>query len=103
VRVRVTTRRTSKTAFEGTEPGSYTEVLLIQTAHGLRKVAASARIAAVLPKMKIGARYRLTYRGTVAIKGGQNVKAITVERVLDGAPEAEFLREPGDEADAVPF
>jgi hypothetical protein len=66
----------------------------------------SARIKAVRSKLKIGARYRFTYHGTETLKTGQTVKKIRVERILDEAPdvrEAELLREPGDEADPVPF
>jgi hypothetical protein len=87
--------------FEDTEPGKYNEhVLLIRTADGLRKVPASARIAAVLPKMKLGARYRFTYHGMVSIKGGQAVKDITVERVRDDTPDAvetELPQKPDDD------
>jgi hypothetical protein len=90
---------------EQIEPGQYREVLVLRTAIGIRKVSVTARVAAVLPKMKLGARYRFTYAGTTPLPSGQHVKEIRIDRVRDDTPDAlgaENSREPGDEAEA-PF
>jgi len=91
--------------YEQLEPGKYQPILVLRTAAGIRKVSVTARVAAVLPKMKLGARYRFTYTGTTPLPGGQHVKEIRIDRVREDAPDvlgAENSREPGDEAEA-PF
>jgi hypothetical protein len=88
--------------YEQIEPGKYQPVLVLRTAGGIRKVSVTARVAAVLPQLKVGARYRFTYAGTTPLPGGQHVKEIRIDRVWDErADTLEAAREPGDEEDVA--
>jgi hypothetical protein len=69
--------------WEETEPGRFGDLLVVRTDTGIRKVTESARIAAVRSKMKLGARYRFSFRGMVKLKNGQ-----MVESGDDGGPRA---------------
>jgi hypothetical protein len=97
--------------YEELEPGRYGDVLLIRTASGVRKVGGSARVKAVLPRLKLGARYRFTYAGTVTTSGGQTVKEISIDRARDGrdGPAADRDDAPAatapdaGDADEVPY
>jgi hypothetical protein len=88
--------------YEALEPGKYQPVLVLRTAAGIRKVSVTARVAAVLPQLKVGARYRFTYAGKTPLPGGHHVKEIRIDRVWDERADApESAREPGDEEDAA--
>jgi hypothetical protein len=71
--------------YEQLEPGKYQPVLVLRTAAGIRKVSVTARVAAVLPQLKVGARYRFTYAGKTPLPGGQHVKEIRIDRVRECA------------------
>jgi hypothetical protein len=86
--------------WEETEPGRFGDLLVVRTDTGIRKVTQSARIAAVRSQMKLGARYRFSFRGTVTLKNGQVVKDITVDRVRNDVGTT--LSDPPDEPGEPP-